>query len=62
MSTPLLSLQKAVVRRGQKEILKGLSLDLYAGELVGLLGPNGSGKTTAARSLLGLTPFLAAAP
>lgn len=57
MSAPLLTLENAVVRRGKVEILRGLSLDLHAGELVGLLGPNGSGKTTAARALLGLVPL-----
>lgn len=37
-------------------ILQGVSLEVYAGQVVGLLGRNGVGKTTLARSILGLTP------
>ena len=31
---------------GNKEILKDLSLDLDKGKVLGILGPNGKGKTT----------------
>jgi len=37
-------------------ILQGVTLDLRPGQVVGLLGRNGVGKTTLARSILGLTP------
>ena len=39
---------------GEKVVLDGLDLDVHAGELVTLLGANGSGKSTALRCLVGL--------
>ncbi len=36
------------------EVLKGVDLDLNSGEVLALVGPNGSGKTTVARHLNGL--------
>jgi len=37
-----------------KEIIKDISFELYKGEVLGLLGPNGSGKTTTMRMIVGL--------
>ncbi len=37
-------------------VLKGVSLDVYPNEILGLIGGSGSGKTTLIRSLLGLLP------
>jgi oligopeptide/dipeptide ABC transporter ATP-binding protein len=39
-----------------KEVLKGLSLTVQAGEIIGLVGESGAGKTTLARSILGVPP------
>lgn len=39
---------------GNKTVIKDLSFDVRAGEIFGLLGSNGSGKTTTLRALLGL--------
>ena len=39
---------------GQKEVISNVSLDISAGEVVGLVGLNGAGKTTLLRLLLGL--------
>lgn len=37
-----------------KQIIKGISFEVYAGEIFGFLGPNGSGKTTTIRMLVDL--------
>jgi branched-chain amino acid transport system ATP-binding protein len=41
---------------GASYVLQGVTLELKAGQVVALLGRNGVGKTTLARSILGLTP------
>jgi branched-chain amino acid transport system ATP-binding protein len=46
---------------GESQVLFGVSLRAEAGEIVGLLGPSGAGKTTTLRSILGLTPARAGA-
>ncbi|PZU85456.1 MAG: ABC transporter ATP-binding protein [Shinella sp.] len=38
------------------DVLKGIDLDLYKGETLGLVGESGCGKSTLARVLAGLTP------
>jgi branched-chain amino acid transport system ATP-binding protein len=41
---------------GEAVVVRGVSLDVGAGEIVALLGRNGMGKTTLIRSIMGLTP------
>lgn len=50
----LLSLRDVRKRYRDREALKGISLELYRGELLGFFGPNGAGKTTMIRCISGL--------
>jgi branched-chain amino acid transport system ATP-binding protein len=52
----MLSVQDIHTYYRDSYILQGVTLELKAGQVVGLLGRNGVGKTTLARSILGLTP------
>ncbi len=49
----MLSIRNLHVEVGGKPILKGLTLDLAAGEVSSIMGPNGSGKSTLAYVLAG---------
>ena len=44
-------------RYGSKLAVDNLNFDIPAGRIVGLIGPNGSGKTTTLKAALGLVPF-----
>jgi ABC-2 type transport system ATP-binding protein len=56
MTSPEVVLSVKNLRKtiGKKEIIKGISFDVLAGEVFGFLGPNGSGKTTTIRMLVDL--------
>ncbi|WP_159913931.1 ABC transporter ATP-binding protein [Pantoea sp. 18069] len=57
MNTPLLELKGLSKRFGGLVAVNDLSFDVHAGEVVGLLGPNGSGKTTAMNLVSGALPL-----
>ena len=44
-------------RYGRNVAVDSVSFDIPAGRIVGLIGPNGSGKTTTLKAALGLVPF-----
>src|SRR4051794_37699019 len=48
-----LEIRNLHVTAGDKQILKGLDLDVSKGEIHALMGPNGSGKSTLANAIMG---------
>jgi branched-chain amino acid transport system ATP-binding protein len=52
-ATPLLSVQNVRTHYGPVEALRGVSLDVFAGEIVALIGANGAGKSTLLMTVCG---------
>jgi len=50
----ILSARGLVVRYGDLEAVKGLNLDVQRGQVIGLIGPDGAGKTSSLRVFAGL--------
>ena len=53
---PLVELRNIQVSFGGVRAVSGVTIDLFAGEVVGLVGGNGAGKTTLMRTLSGARP------
>jgi len=57
MNAYLLKAEHVSLKFNQRQILDDVSLSIKAGEIVTLIGPNGSGKTSLVKVLLGLSPI-----
>jgi branched-chain amino acid transport system ATP-binding protein len=58
---PLLELSDVRVAYGGIKALKGVSLKVFPGEIVAMIGANGAGKTTTLKSVMGLLPVASGA-
>lgn len=56
MSTPILQLKQVTRRFGGLVAVNSFDMEIHAGEVIGLVGPNGSGKTTALNLISGALP------
>ncbi len=53
----MLAVRGLEVHYGPIRAVRGIDLDVRAGEIVALIGANGAGKTTTVRAIAGLAPF-----
>ncbi|MEV6791172.1 ATP-binding cassette domain-containing protein [Streptomyces sp. NPDC051320] len=53
----VISLRRATASLGSRPVLRGIDLTVHHGEVVALLGANGSGKSTAVRAVIGQVPL-----
>ncbi|MCU1458777.1 MAG: transporter related [Actinomycetia bacterium] len=56
--TPMLSVRSLHVRYGAAQALRGIDLDVYAGEVVTVIGGNGAGKSTTLKTVSGVSEML----
>lgn len=53
-SQPVISIENLVKRRGEQEVLRGINLEVFPGEVMVILGGSGCGKTTILNHMVGL--------
>jgi ABC-2 type transport system ATP-binding protein len=51
---PIISLKNLCKNYGTKQVLKGIDIQIYPGQVIGYIGPNGAGKSTTVKILCGL--------
>ncbi|RPE12208.1 ABC transporter ATP-binding protein [Chitinophaga lutea] len=51
---PIIAIRNLQKRYGEKQVLKGINLDVFPGQIIGYIGPNGAGKSTTVKILIGL--------
>jgi ABC-2 type transport system ATP-binding protein len=56
MDTPFLKIKNIIKKYGSRLVLNNISLDIYKGEIISLLGVNGAGKTTLSSIIATLFP------
>src|SRR5512138_1844827 len=56
MHDPIISVRDLHVGFGSAQILKGLSIDVRRGEILGIVGGSGAGKSVLLRTIIGLIP------
>ncbi len=54
---PLLKVQELHISYGNIHAVKGISFDVYEGEIVTLIGANGAGKSSTLRGISGIIPY-----
>lgn len=55
-TSPIIRARGLTVRKGRREILHGIDVDIAAGSLTAIVGANGAGKTTLIQALAGVVP------
>jgi zinc transport system ATP-binding protein len=53
---PIIEVKNLSIRYGATEAVNNISCSIEKGDFIGLVGPNGGGKTTLAKTILGLIP------
>lgn len=51
---PVISIKDLRMSFGNKQVLKGINLEIQNGQIIGYIGPNGAGKSTTVKILLGI--------
>lgn len=54
---PIVTLRDVGVRYEQNVALEGVNLEIYADDFIGIIGPNGGGKTSLVKAIMGVTEY-----